>query len=433
VSLNPDLPPDLAGTVIAAADRTLEDALDLLADLVAIPSTGGSDAEVGVQRVVADVLRSEGFAVSAWELDLDRLTAAADFPGMEVERSAGLGVLATRAGGAPERGRSLLVDGHTDVVPPGDLDAWDGDPYALRRIEVDGRPALAGRGTCDMKAGLVAGIMAARAVQAAGLTLAGDLLVAPVSGEEDGGLGTYALLEHGVRADACVVPEPTSLDIVPANGGALTFRLRVPGRATHASRRTEGVSALDKLLPVLEALATLESRRNADVHPLMRRWDLAYPLSIGTVAAGDWASTVPDLLVAEGRYGVALEETVAAARAELEAAVAEVNDADAFLREHPVTVEWWGGQFAPGMSEAPELVDAVRRAHSLATDGAEQEVYGGPYGSDLRLLAPQMPTLQYGPGDARTAHAPDEHVTVEDLRTATRALALLYVAHCGLA
>jgi acetylornithine deacetylase len=433
VSHNPDLPPDLAGTVIAAADRTLEDAVDLLADLVAMPSTGGSDAEVGVQRAVADVLRSEGFAVSAWELDLDRLTAAGDFPGMEVERSAGLGVLATRAGGAPERGRSLLVDGHTDVVPPGDLDAWDGDPYALRRIEVDGRPALAGRGTCDMKAGLVAGIMAARAVQAAGLTLAGDLLVAPVSGEEDGGLGTYALLERGVRADACVVPEPTSLDIVPANGGALTFRLRVPGRATHASRRTEGVSALDKLLPVLEALATLESRRNADVHPLMRRWDLAYPLSIGTVAAGDWASTVPDLLVAEGRYGVALEETVAAARAELEAAVAEVNDADPFLREHPVTVEWWGGQFAPGMSESPELVDAVRRAHSLATGGAEQEVYGGPYGSDLRLLAPAMPTLQYGPGDARTAHAPDEHVTVEDLRTATRALALLYVAHCGLA
>jgi acetylornithine deacetylase len=85
------------------------------------------------------------------------------------------------------------------------------------------------------------------------------------------------------------------------------------------------------------------------------------------------------------------------------------------------------------MSESPELVDAVRRAHSLATGGAEQEVYGGPYGSDLRLLAPAMPTLQYGPGDARTAHAPDEHVTVEDLRTATRALALLYVAHCGLA
>jgi acetylornithine deacetylase len=392
------LDPDLTAAVLAAADATQPDAVDLLVDLVAVPSTGGSAAEVEVQRAVAAVLAADGFAVDTWELDLERLSTAPDFPGMEVEREAGLGVLATRAGGAPQRGRSLLVDGHTDVVPPGDLDAWAGDPYSLRRVDVQGRPALAGRGTCDMKAGLVAAIMAARAVRAAGLTLAGDLLVAPVSGEEDGGLGTYALLDRGVRADACVVPEPTALDIVPANGGALTFRLRVPGRATHASRRTEGVSALEKLLPVLEALAALESRRNAEVHPLMRRWDLAYPLSIGTVAAGDWASTVPDLLLAEGRYGVALDETVAAARAELEAAVAQVNDADPFLREHPVTVEWWGGQFAPGRSDAPDLIDAVRRVHALAVDdGAEQEVYGGPYGSDLRLLAPAMPTLQYGP------------------------------------
>ncbi len=137
-------------------------------------------------------------------------------------------------------------------------------------------------------------------------------MIAPVVGEEDGGLGTFALLRRGITADACLVPEPTDLDLVPANGGALTFRLHVPGRAVHASRRTEGVSAIDNLRPVLDALLALETRRNTDVHPLMARWPIAYPISLGTVHAGDWASTVPDLLVAEGRLGVALDETPAA-------------------------------------------------------------------------------------------------------------------------
>ncbi len=424
---------EIAADVLAAVDARRDETLDLLDRLVRIPSTGGSAAECEIQHVVADVLHADGFDVELWPLDLDGLTADPEFPGMEVERHEAYGVVATLSGHAPDLGRSLLVDAHTDVVPPGDLAQWTGDPYELRRVVRDDRDLLLGRGTCDMKAGLVASIVAARGLRAAGVRLAGDLTIAPVVGEEDGGLGTFALLRRGVTADACVIPEPTDLDLVPANGGALTFRLRIPGRAVHASRRTEGVSAIDKLVPTLAALEALESRRNADVHPLMRRWRLAYPLSIGTVHAGDWASTVPDLLVAEGRLGVALGESVADARSELEAAVAELCARDAFLRDHPIVVQWWGGQFAPGSSDDAAFLERVSRAHSRAKPGARpQEVYGAPYGSDLRLLAPYLPVLQYGPGDTRTAHAPDESVAVEDLHAATRALALLYVEHCGL-
>jgi acetylornithine deacetylase len=229
-----------------------------------------------------------------------------------------------------------------------------------------------------------------------------------------------------------VVPEPTGLDIVPANAGALTFRLRVPGRAAHASRRTEGVSAVDKLVPVLSALAELEARRNTDVDPLLRRWPLAYPISIGTVAAGDWASTVPDLLVAEGRLGVCLDEEPQQARAALEEAVGEACRADPWLRDHPVVVEWWGGQFASGRLPADsDLIDRVRRAHSAAGGNPQQE-YGAPYGSDLRLLngVGGIPTLHYGPGDAAQAHAPDESVDLAEVATAARALALLAIDVC---
>ena len=422
----------IEAAVLAAVDAERERAVDLLADLVAVPSTGGSRAESDIQHLVADVLGGEGFDVELWPLDLDALTDDPDFPGMEVERREAHGVLGTLPGHAPDLGRSLLVDGHTDVVPPGDLGAWSGDPYAMRRLERDGVEVLVGRGTCDMKAGLVAAIVAARAVRAAGVRLAGDLLIAPVVGEEDGGLGTFALLRHGVVADACLVPEPTDLDLVPANGGALTFRLRVPGRATHASRRTEGVSAIEKLVPLLAALSELEARRNIDVHPLVRRWPVAYPISVGTLRAGDWASTVPDLCVAEGRLGVALDETPAQARAALEAAVAAACSADPWLRGHPATVEWWGGQFASGRSDDPDLLERIVRAHHLAAPGSRPpETYGAPYGSDLRLLAPHLPTVQFGPGDTRDAHAPDEAVPAAQLHEATRTIALLYLAHCG--
>jgi acetylornithine deacetylase len=420
--------------VIAAVDAAHDGTLDLLERLVAIPSTGGSTAEVEIQHVLADLLHADGFDVDLWPLDLDALTADPEFPGMEVVRTEAYGLVATLPGHAPDLGRSLLVDAHTDVVPPGERSAWSADPYLMRRVERDGHELLVGRGVCDMKGGLVAAIAAARALRAVGARLAGDLTIAPVVGEEDGGLGTFALLRRGVTADACVVPEPTDLDLIPANGGALTFRLLVPGRAIHASRRTEGVSAIEKFAYLDAALHHYEAARNADVDPLMRRWPVAYPLSIGTVRAGDWASTVPDLLVAEGRLGVALDETPAQARTAFEDCVARACADDDFLRDHPVQVQWWGGQFAPGRSDDPAFHETVQHAHRLAAPTARpQEVYGAPYGSDLRLLSPYLPTVQYGPGDTRDAHAPDECVLSDDVRTATRALALLYLGHCRLA
>jgi acetylornithine deacetylase len=279
-----------------------------------------------------------------------------------------------------------------------------------------------------MKGGLVAAVWAIRAIVQSEVNLGGDLLLASVMGEEDGGFGSYALLRRGWRADACVIPEPTGLDIVPANAGALTFRLRVHGKATHASRRTEGVSALERFWPIWQALHELERERNAQVDPLMRRWPVPYALSIGTVRCGDWASSVPDLLVAEGRLGVALDESPAAARAAFEAAVQRASAPDA-----RVDVEWWGGQFASGRLPAgSDLVERMQAAHRSAT-GRQAAVWGAPYGSDLRLLTGlgSIPTIHYGPGDAGLAHGPDESVPVDEVTTAARALALLALDLAG--
>jgi HAD superfamily hydrolase (TIGR01509 family) len=222
-----------------------------------------------------------------------------------------------------------------------------------------------------MKAGLVAALWAAEAVRAAGVRLRGGLVLASVLGEEDGGLLTFATLRRGWRADACVIPEPTSLAMITANSGALTFRLRVRGEATHAARKADGVSAIEKFWPVWRALEDLERRRHEAVDPRMARWALAHPISIGRVSAGDWPSSVPDLLVAAGRMGVAIGEPVEAARRALEEAVADACAGDPWLRARPVEVDWWGGAFASGaLPGASDLADRVGRADRTARGSA---------------------------------------------------------------
>lgn len=417
---------DWRARVFDLLEREEDELVRFLSAQVATPSVSGTDGEHDAERQFAAALAGEGLEVDHWELPLPQLLADPEFPGMEVPRDEAWGVVGRLAGSGG--GRSLMFNGHLDVVPPGDTTAWSADPFS--GAVHGGR--VYGRGACDMKGGLVAALWAVRALRLAGAPLRGDVLLAGVQGEEDGGLGTFGLLRRGWRADAAVVPEPTGLDLVPATAGSLTFRLRVPGSATHASQRTAGVSAIEKFWPVWRALADLEARRNAMADPLFDRWELAYPLSVGTLRCGDWASSVPDLLVAEGRLGVALGEPLADAQAALEEAVATACTSDPWLRTHPVTVQWWGGRFTSGrLPESSDLADRVAAAHRAA-GGGTQRTWGAPYGSDLRLLTNLggIPTVHYGPGDVALAHGPDESVPVAEVLTCARALAVCALDLC---
>jgi len=410
------------------------DALDdaatvrLLLELLAIPSVTGADAESSLQHRLAEHLRRLDLDVDLWEMDLAALRADAGFPGSEAARSEAWGLVAgtTAAGDGP----TLILQGHVDVVPPGDLAKWAGDPFVPRVVGDD----VHGRGACDMKGGLAAILAAVAAIRASGARLRGRLSVHCVVSEEDGGLGAFGTLQRGHTGDACVIAEPTSGRLVTANAGALTFRVEVPGRATHGSTRYAGVSAIDAFLPIHRALARLEAGRNTEPHPLMAEWPIPYPVSIGTVRAGDWASSVPDLLVAEGRLGVRLDEDPAHARHELEACVGEACASDPWLREHPATVSWPGGQFASGrLPDGHPLIALVRAARADATgDATPLAARGAPYGSDLRLYqAAGVPTLQYGPGDVRLAHGPDERVPLADVFSVARGLVLTVLRAVG--
>ena len=173
----------------------MNDPAALLSELVQIPSVGGSPGEEHIQERLAGWMRDAGLEVDHWPIDLDEVTGRPGFPGMEVPRTRAFGLVGLLPGTGG--GRSLLFDAHVDVVPPGEPSAWSDDPFS-GRIEGD---RLYGCGSCDMKGGLVAALTAVAELR--GNRPRGDVLVACVAGEEDGGLGTYALLDRGWRADAC--------------------------------------------------------------------------------------------------------------------------------------------------------------------------------------------------------------------------------------
>jgi acetylornithine deacetylase len=401
------------------AETTAMQSLDTAAcvrlaqDLVRVPSITGS--ERAVQDLVALMLEEAGLDVDRFEADVDRLKAHPRFPGMEVERTEAVLV----AGTLGQKGeRSLILNGHVDVVPVGDRQAWHASPWSAY-IQA-GR--LYGRGACDMKAGLAVGIAAAAALKKSGLPLNGRLIVQSVVGEEDGGIGTFAMAERGYRADAAYVLEPTRLRIIPAQAGALSFRLRIRGQSAHASVRYEGISAIEKFELVETRLRQLERSLNQEPHPLFRHYPIAYPLSIGRLRAGSWSSTVPDELECEGRVGVPIGMASAEVRRQFAAAVADVAQRDAWLGEHPPQFDWTGGQF-DAVEVDPELPAfmALKAAHAEEF-GVDPEPDGAPYGSDMRLLVheAETPAILYGPGDIKQAHSTDEWIAVDEIVRAAR-------------
>lgn len=399
--------------------RALDEAVDsdqLVEDLQLLVDCRSDDGdETAAQLVVVQVAERLGLVVDVNEEDLFSLRQDPECPGEEVRRDRLLSVSATVPGRVPGAPR-LALNGHVDVAPPG-AEPWTTPPF---RSDVrDGR--LYGRGAADMKSGVVAALHAAAAVRTALGGVAGDVVVQSVAGEEDGGIGTWAALLRDRDFAGCVVTEPTAGTLVCATAGALTWRLRLIGVSAHACNRLDGVSALDRYLPVHAALKLLEDRLNRDVeHPLMGALRLPYPLSVGTVAAGDWPSNVPGEFVCEGRLGVPVGSSVAAAREEFEATVHAAVDADGARAE----ISWSGGQFAS--AEIPVDSPLVRLLGDCAAEvlGEQPVRTGVPYGADMRQFTELgIPTVIYGPGSIRDAHCVDESVEVAELHQATRVLA----------
>jgi acetylornithine deacetylase len=380
------------------------------AELVRVPSITGDERAV-LQRL-GELAEALGLRAELVAYDLAALRAHPDHPGEEAQREALYGL--TVVGGAVGAPRRLALCGHLDVVGVG-TDRWAlGDPFSGA---IDGG-CVHGRGSVDMKGGVAAAL---HALAAAGPAAGCEVVLHAVSSEEDGGLGAFAALHADAAFDGCVIPEPTGFGVVCAQAGALTFTGVVHGRAAHAAERLHGVSAIDRYVPIHQALGALETRLNAAVaHPLMARLPLPYPLVVGRASAGEWSSSVPDRLEFEGRAPVRVGEDVAAARAAVEAAVAAAAPDDGLA----VELAWTGGQFASGQTDPDGPLARLVVEVASAQLGRPAEVVGVPWGADMRLwCAAGVPTVMVGTRGIELAHAVDERVSIDELGTLARVLA----------
>lgn len=406
--------------------------VEFLQRMVQTPSL--PNEEGAVQDLVAAKLRALGLAVDVVPTCFAELAGHPAFnddgfsPDQRVNVIGRWGATATTPVN-PGHG-SLLLNGHVDVVSPGDERLWSVSPWS--GLIQDGK--LYGRGSCDMKAGITAALFAVAALKELGYQPAHDILVQSVIGEESGGVGALTTIVKGYQADAAIILEPTRMELCPVQAGALTFRLTVAGKATHAAMKNEGISAIDKFMLLNGAINALNAQRHARYHnPLYDDPTNVAPISIGTIRGGLWHSTVPEEVVAQGRCGVFPGESVAAVRALLAETIHQAAQLDPWLAHHPPRLEWFEGQFEAAETDVNHPMLQQLLANHAQVHGVPPAIKGVPYGADMRLYTnhAHIPTVLYGPGDVRLAHAVDEYVSLAEVVAVTKAVALTIVSWCG--
>jgi acetylornithine deacetylase len=369
------------------------------------------DERAALERL-GETAESCGLRAECHRYDLPALRAARGYPGEVAKRKDLFGLTVTVPGWDPAAPR-FCVNGHVDVVNPGSR-PWERDPWS-GCIE-DGR--LHGRGSADMKGGLTAGLHALASIQAAG-GARGDIVLEAVSSEEDGGLGAFAALERDEDFAGALIPEPTGLDVVCAQAGSLLFEGFVYGRSAHAAMRLEGVSAIDRYIPLHQAMRAYESEVNANVeNELMRALTLPYPISVGQVEAGEWQGQVPDRLRFTGRLGVPIGACVQQARARFERVLTAAFDAVG----PPVDLRWTGTFRPSATATGHALVTLAQRA--LADELRRPVgIAGVPWGADMQhFCARGIPCVMLGPSGIARAHAVDEYVELDELVVVARAI-----------
>ena len=404
-----------------AIDERVDELIATVADLVRIPSVLGGEANV--QAYVHRHLETSGLATESWDLD-DGIRALPNAGDSGVPFAGRPNVTGARAGIGG--GRSLILNGHIDVVSPEPVSAWTHAPWGA---EIVG-DRMYGRGAYDMKSGVGLNLFLARLISELDIPLKGDLTVHSVIEEECTGNGALAasLKDH---ADGCIVTEPHFGMYTRAHLGVIWFRVAVEGKSAHAGHAWQGVNAIVKMAPIVLALRDLDVAFNLEVHPLWAGIHHPINLNVGVIQAGDWPSTVPGACDLRCRVSFFPNVTVDQLKARIESTIADAANTDEWLREHPPVVTYDGFQTnGVILDDSSDLVSVLREANA-AVLGREIEGQIATAVNDMRYyIFEGVPATCYGAAGGN-AHAADEWLDLNSLAPAAKVLAKFIVEWCG--
>jgi acetylornithine deacetylase len=428
---------ELENAICNRIDQSASDIVVFLQSLVRCPTITpeqagtASDGFRRHQTIVQQFLQDLEFSVESWEIDPALLP---NFPGSGVEPSRNLahmpvvvGIKEYAAGG-----RTLILNGHYDVVIPGDQENWSYPPFSGELVE----GKIYGRGSCDMKGGLAAMLQALRIITQAGIKLKGKLVVQVVPEEEASCMGTLSACFHSdCKADAAIIPEPTNMNILVAMRGNASGTIIVYGRAGHADYAvqpywTEGgaVNAIYKAVKVIQGLEELTrdwsqrpEKQHKYVHP-----DSVMPT---VIHGGDWLVKFPEKV--EIQYDANYIPSTKNLSEEIMQAIQAIANTDPWMKAHPPAVIPDNCLYGAEVSDDEPIIQLVREVcHDL---GIEPKLIGSDSLTDAVHLInyAKVPTISIGPTGTR-AHKVDEYIEISELITHTKILAISILRWCGM-
>jgi len=415
--------------LVDAVDKAFDDQVAFTAELIKYPSLRGQ--EHTAQDFMASAMRDRGLAVDRWQVRIEDIQHLPDFSPVHVSYENAVNTVgAWRAGN--RRGKSLILNGHIDVVPTGPLDMWKRPPF--EPYLADGW--LYGRGGGDMKAGLAAMLYSFDAIRRCGFKPAADIYFQSVIEEECTGNGALACLQRGYRADAALIPEPIWNQLIRAQVGVMWFQVHVRGLPVHVREAGNGANAIEASFELMKALHVLEDRWNEECrrHPNYGHVDHPINLNVGRIEGGDWPSSVPAWCIFDVRVAMTPGKDLAEARSEIETCIRDAARANRFLSNHPPEIVYHGFQAEGYVLTGDEAATGtLRAAHADCFDGAPLQEVATTGTTDARFfgLYAGIPALVYGP-NADSIHGFDERVELESVRRITQAMTLFVADWCGL-
>ncbi|MFW7267955.1 ArgE/DapE family deacylase [Gluconacetobacter sp. Hr-1-5] len=418
----------LAARLAQAVEADWAKQVSWLGTLASFPSLRGQEAPC--QDWLAGQFAARGWAVDRFTLAEVEIEALPGFsPVFEADYEKAVQVVATvpsSAGG----GRSLILQGHIDVVPPGPLQDWAHDPFAPR---IDGT-WISGRGTADMKVGVTEIVFALDALRAVGLRPAAPVHVETVSEEECTGNGALGTLARGYRADACLIAEAVGNRLQRAQLGSIWFRVRLSGTAAHILEAGRGASAILAMYDFITALQGLADRTNEEHRGSRWYGHMAAPVSfsVGRIRGGDWIGMVPSWCEIDCRIGILPGQSLEAVRRAILDTVAACAREKG--NEASADVTWVGFQAEPYVQEPGSAAEAALALAHKTVFGTELESFSMPATCDVRLYGFHygIPTLCYG-SLGEGLHSPRERADLESMKKTTVVLALFIAEWCGTA
>lgn len=422
------LDPVVSEKITQAVADGMEKQIAFTQELIRFPSVRGQ--EHTAQDFLFQQMKNRGLALDRWAIDENDIASHPGFSPVSVSYENAINVVGTHRP-RQETGRSLILNGHIDVVPVGPLDMWQRPPFEPH-IEDDW---LYGRGSGDMKAGLAANLFAQDALKRIGYQPAATVYTQSVTEEECTGNGALSALVRGYHADAAIITEPVNESLVRTNVGVIWFRVHVRGRPVHVADAGSGTNAIDGAAFLIGELKKFEATRNAKKAEFPDFSQLEKPINVnvGKIEGGDWASSVPAWCSFDVRTALYPGEDARSGAREIEDFLRLASGSHPFLSNNPPEIEF-NGFMAEGYKLEPgtDAEHALIEAHTKVFQSDLNSITSLAYlDGRVFMLYDDTPCLVYGPKSGNI-HGFDERVSIESIKKVTTTLALFIAIWCGL-